>query len=67
MLIYLNGEGKEIPDGLNLAQLVDKLGLPVQRVAVELNRTVVRRVDWSTTNLSENDRIEIVNFVGGGA
>lgn len=67
MLIYLNGEGKEIPDGLNLAQLVDKLGLPVQRVAVELNRTVVRRVDWSTTNLSENDRIEIVHFVGGGA
>ena len=67
MLIYLNGEGKEIPDGLSLAQLVDKLGLPVQRVAVELNRTVVRRVDWSTTNLSENDRIEIVHFVGGGA
>ena len=67
MLIYLNGEGKEIPDGLNLAQLIDDLGLPAQRVAVELNRTVVRRRDWSTTNLSENDWIEVVHFVGGGA
>jgi thiamine biosynthesis protein ThiS len=35
-------------------------------LAIELNRTVVRRLDWPVTRLAENDRLEIVHFVGGG-
>jgi thiamine biosynthesis protein ThiS len=64
--VYLNGESKKIDDGLTLAELVSQLDLPAVRVAVELNRTVVRRSDWEKTELSEDDRIEIVHFVGGG-
>ena len=51
---------------LSLAELIAQLELPVARIAVELNREVVRRSDWSGTMLHEEDRIEIVHFVGGG-
>lgn len=66
MLVYLNGESKEIREGLTLAQLVGELNLPASRIAIELNRTVVRRSEWESTRLAPNDRIEIVHFVGGG-
>lgn len=66
MLVYLNGESKEMREGLTLAQLVGELNLPASRIAIELNRTVVRRSEWESTRLAPNDRIEIVHFVGGG-
>lgn len=66
MRVYLNGEAKSIEDGLTLTQLVSQLDLPALRIAIELNRTVVRRFEWEKTKLSEDDRIEIVHFVGGG-
>jgi thiamine biosynthesis protein ThiS len=64
--VYVNGEAREFPSPLSLAQLITELDLPPARIAVELNRTVVRRGDWSATELHEDDRIEIVHFVGGG-
>jgi len=64
--VYVNGEAREFPSPLSLAQLITELDLPPARIAVELNRTVVRRGDWSATELNEDDRIEIVHFVGGG-
>jgi thiamine biosynthesis protein ThiS len=64
--VYLNGESKTVDDGLTLAELVSQLDLPALRIAVELNRVVVRRSDWEKTKLSEDDRLEIVHFVGGG-
>ena len=64
--VYVNGELREFSPPLSLAELVTQLDLPAARIAVELNRTVVRRGDWSTTELREEDRIEIVHFVGGG-
>lgn len=66
MRVYVNGEPREFPDQLSLAELVTQLDLPAQRIAVELNRTVVRRSEWSTIELHDEDRIEIVHFVGGG-
>jgi thiamine biosynthesis protein ThiS len=66
LLVQINGEAKELPDGTLLAELITQLDLPVQRVAVEVNREVVRRRDWQQTVLNEHDRIEIVHFVGGG-
>lgn len=47
--------------------LVAELKLAPERVAVELNQNVVRRIDWDETKLEPDDRIEIVHFVGGGA
>ena len=64
--VYVNGEPREFSDQLSLADIITQLDFPAQRIAVELNRTVVRRGDWSTTELHDEDRIEIVHFVGGG-
>ena len=66
MWLLLNGERREVADGITLSQLVTTLNLPPERIAVELNQSVVRRVDWPKLALQENDRLEIVHFVGGG-
>jgi thiamine biosynthesis protein ThiS len=64
--VYVNGEAKELSAPVSLSELITQLDLPPARVAVELNRNVVRRSDWSSTMLAEDDRLEIVHFVGGG-
>lgn len=66
MRVELNGEPKELDEGTNLSTLIEQLSLAPERVAVELNREVVRRTDWPTIQLSDGDRVEIVHFVGGG-
>ena len=64
--VHVNGEIKELTEGTLLSELLTQLNLPVQRIAVEHNRTVVRRADWEGIVLREGDRVEIVHFVGGG-
>ena len=66
MLVQVNGEDKDLTEGTLLSELVAQLDLPVQRIAVELNRSVIRRREWDKTVLQDGDRIEIVHFVGGG-
>ncbi|NOT49534.1 MAG: sulfur carrier protein ThiS [Acidobacteria bacterium] len=66
MKVFLNGETKEVPSGLDLKQLLEHFSLPSQRVAIELNKTVVRRADWPTVKISDADVIEVIHFVGGG-
>ena len=65
MNVYVNGERREVR-GTSLAELITELDLPVARIAIELNREVVRRGEWGSTVLNDEDRIEIVHFVGGG-
>ena len=65
--VYVNGESRELSAPISLSELINQLNLPVARIAVELNRAVVRRSEWSTTTLQDEDRIEIVHFVGGGS
>jgi len=66
MKIHVNGESREVSGAPTLAELIDQLDLPAARIAIELNREVVRRSDWGSTMLKDGDRIEIVHFVGGG-
>ena len=66
MKVFVNGEIREISAPVSLDKLVADLSLPNERIAVELNKMVVRKKDWQTTGVSESDRIEIVHFVGGG-
>lgn len=66
MKVFLNGETREIPAGLDLEQLLEHFSLPSQRVAVELNRSVVRRADWKSIEIKDSDTIEVIHFVGGG-
>jgi len=65
--VYVNGDAKEFSAPLSLSELITQLDLPAARIAVELNRNVVRRNDWSSTMLHDDDRLEIVHFVGGGS
>ncbi len=67
MLLEINGEARDFPDGLTVASLVAHLGMKLDRVAVELNREIVPRSNWEATHLQDGDKLEIVHFVGGGS
>lgn len=64
--IYLNGEKREIEQPVTVDRLLDLFSLPKQRVAIELNRLVIRKEDWEKVAVNSDDRIEVVHFVGGG-
>ncbi len=66
MQVRLNGELREIPDGLTVAGLLAHLGVKAQRVAVELNETVVTKDRYAEQRIAQGDSVEIVAFVGGG-
>ena len=66
MQVLINGETRKIENELNLRELLEKLELPTERIAIELNKDVIRKKDWETIKISESDKIEIIHFVGGG-
>ena len=66
MNIRINGEEKEIKEGLSLAALLDEFQIRPGRVVVELNRNIIAREAHGSTALKEGDALEIVHFVGGG-
>jgi thiamine biosynthesis protein ThiS len=64
--IKINGEEKEIEDGLSIAGLLEELQIRPARVVVEHNRHIVARDAYGATLLAEGDALEVVHFVGGG-
>ena len=64
--IVVNGRDVSAPAGLNVAGLLTLLGIEGGRVAVELNRSIVRKDDWEATAVADGAALEIVHFVGGG-
>ena len=64
--VHVNGEDREIPEGLTLTALLRWLELPADRVAVEWNLQIVPRGRWDETLIRTGDKLEIVQFVGGG-
>ncbi len=66
MTITVNGERRDVPDGMSVASLLVHLGLTVGRVAVERNRDVLPRTQWNETPVVTGDSYEIVQLVGGG-
>ncbi len=64
--IFVNGEARQVPSDLSVASLLEWLKLPSERVAVELNKSIVRKRDWRETPISGGAQLEIVEFVGGG-
>jgi thiamine biosynthesis protein ThiS len=64
--IVINGEPREIPANQCVAALLDWLSISSDRVAVELNKSIVRKRDWAEAQIGNGARIEIVEFVGGG-
>ena len=64
--VLLNGKTREIPAEIDLDRLLELFSLPSQRIAIELNKSVIRRADWPQTVVSDGDKVEVVHFVGGG-
>ncbi len=65
MKLIINGQKKEIECN-SVSELIGKLGLNKDTVALELNKNIVHRHDFESTILKNNDKIEIVKVVGGG-
>ena len=66
MKLLINGEERSFDDKLTLSALMEQLGVKADRVAIELNKIIVRRDAWAATKLRDGDRLEVVHFVGGG-
>jgi sulfur carrier protein len=64
--IEVNGEDKQVEDGITVRGLLEVLGFGNTLVAVERNEEIVPRAEHATCALAANDRIEVVEFVGGG-
>ena len=64
--VTVNGESRNFPEAANLSDVVRELKLEPERVAVELNRAIVKRDLWASTLVGDGAEIEIVQFVGGG-
>jgi thiamine biosynthesis protein ThiS len=65
--IRLNGEKTQVPEGLHIDGLLRHLEIHSDRVAVELNREIVRKPEWETTSIDAGAEVEVVHFVGGGS
>ena len=66
MHVMVNGESRTVPDGTNVAQLLETLQVAPERVVVEVNLTILKRAQLPGTILKAGDRVEIVHFIGGG-
>ena len=66
MRVRINGEDREVDDGLTLTALLESLQIRPGRVVVERNRDIVPRDSYSATLIDDGDTLEIVHFVGGG-
>jgi len=66
MIVKINGDPREVPDGLTVAALLNFLEMRNDRVAIEYNLNILPRAMWNETQVQPNDNFEIVHFVGGG-
>ena len=64
--IQLNGTSYEIDNGINLDELLNKLKIKKNKVAIEVNGNIIERNKYSNLILNKNDKVEIVHFIGGG-
>ena len=64
--IKVNGKFVKIQDKTTLLSLIKKFKIPVKKVAIELNHTIVNKRSLEKIEIKKNDKIEIVHFIGGG-
>ncbi len=64
--VWINGEARDVPSSSSVASVLEWLGIAGDRVAVELNKAIVRKRDWPEAAVGAGAQIEIVEFVGGG-
>jgi len=66
MNITLNGEKRDVPDGLTVRGLLEHLKIQTEKVAVERNLEIVKKAAYDATMLAEGDSFEVVSFMAGG-
>lgn len=66
MHIVINGERRELGSPVSIRELLEELEVDARRVAVELNRRILKRTEFDQVKVSEGDELEVVHFVGGG-
>ena len=66
MHIIINGERRELEGPMTVQILLEHLELDSRRVAVEINRRILKRAEFETVSVSEGDQLEVVHFIGGG-
>ena len=66
MHVTVNGEGRTVPAGASVADLLESLGVASPRIAVERNKDIVPKAEYGATALAEGDIFEVVELVGGG-
>ena len=64
--LAINGETRSVQGVSHVRELIRHLGIGEDGIAVELNGNIIRRRDWEHTPVADGDRVEIVQFVGGG-
>ncbi len=67
MHVKVNGELRELAEGMTVTKLLEQLQIAPERVVVEVNLAILKRAQHTPTVLQEGDQIEIVHFVGGGS
>ncbi|MEA2027549.1 MAG: sulfur carrier protein ThiS [Campylobacterota bacterium] len=66
MQIILNGQNKEVESGISLEELITSLNLQIKVMASAVNMEIVKKEDWNNCQLKEGDKIDLLDFVGGG-
>ncbi|WP_120952855.1 sulfur carrier protein ThiS [Helicobacter sp. L8] len=66
MRLIINGESKHFEEALSVQSLIKELGIDSQVCAIARNSVVVKKEDWAHTQLQDNDRLECLQFMGGG-
>ncbi|WP_104695255.1 sulfur carrier protein ThiS [Helicobacter salomonis] len=66
MHLIINGQSRQFEQALNVQTLVEELGINEQVCAIARNSVVVKKEDWAHTQLQDNDRLECLQFMGGG-
>lgn len=67
MNLVINGEDHyDLPEPLTVSSLIEHLGLPEKKIAIERNREIVSKSTFKTTELFDGDVLEIIHFIGGG-
>ncbi len=66
MKVTINGTAKNIEENTTIKELLNSLGVLDKTMAVAVNMKIIKKDDWDKYKLKENDKIEALNFVGGG-
>lgn len=64
--IKLNGKIKLISENIKMSDLIKRFKIPINKVAIELNREIIDKKNINKINIKKNDTLEIVHFIGGG-